>query len=65
MPFLQTKGASNMGVFISVVSLCCAVIFSNQNEADWVYLIPVVFIFLSSISFSLVARQLTKTYWRD
>jgi len=63
MPFLKSKGASQIGVFISVVALCCAVIFSNQNNADWVYIFPVVLFFLSSTFILFWWRdKLTKTY---
>lgn len=63
MPFLRSKGSSQIGVFVSVLALCCAVIFSSQNNADWVYIFPVVLFFLSSMFILFWWRdRLTKTY---
>jgi signal transduction histidine kinase len=63
MPFLLSKGASNIGVFTSVVLLSCVILFFNHNNADLVYLFPVVFIFLCGIFVLFWWRdKLTKTY---
>lgn len=49
MPFLRSKGGSNAGVFISVFLLCCAVVMNNSENADLVYVIPVVSIIISGM----------------
>jgi hypothetical protein len=47
MPFLRSKGGSNIGVFISVALLCSVIIFSRGNNTGLIYVLPVVLIFLS------------------
>jgi len=49
MPFMRSKGRSDVGVFISVFLLCCAVVMSNSKNADLVYVIPVVSIIISGV----------------
>lgn len=62
MPFLKTKGASNTGVFISVI-LLCLIFFINSKEADLIYILPVILIFLCGVTILFWWRgKLTKTY---
>ena len=63
MPFLKNKGSSNTGVFISVLLLCCVTIFTNHNNSEFVYIVPVVLILLCGVFILFWWRgKLTKTY---
>lgn len=63
MPFLKIKGSSNTGVFISVLLLCGVMILSSNNNAEIVYIIPVMLISLSGVFILFWWRgKLTKTY---
>ena len=63
MPFLRGKGASNTGVFISVLLLCGVMLISNNKNADLIYVVPAVAILLCGV-FILFwwRRRLTKAY---
>lgn len=63
MPFLRSKGGSDAGVFISVFLLCCAVVMNNSENADLVYVIPVVSIIISGMLILFWwRRRLKKAY---
>ena len=63
MPFLRSKGGSNLGVFISVVLLCCVIVFSSSGNTDLIYILPAVLIFLSGMFVLFWWRgRLKKTY---
>ncbi len=49
MPFLRSKGGSNVGVFISVFLLCSVIVMSNGKNADLIYTIPIVLIILLGV----------------
>ncbi len=50
MPFLIKRGASNVGVLISVILLSCIIILgNNKNPADFIYVITFVLVLLSGV----------------
>jgi len=63
MPFLRSKGDSNTGVFISMLLLCGVTIFKSPNNFKFIFVIPVVLIFLCGVFILFWWRgKLTKTY---
>ncbi|MEG0570303.1 MAG: GHKL domain-containing protein [Oscillospiraceae bacterium] len=62
MPFLIKGGASDVGVLLSLVVLC-AIIVLNDNNARFIYIIPVLFIIICSVLVLLWWRKrITKIY---
>ena len=49
MPFLHSKGGSNLGVFISMLLLSCVIVMSSNENEDLVYIIPIILIMLSGV----------------
>lgn len=63
MPFLRSKGGSNIGVFISTSLLCSVIVLSSGKNAGLIYTIPIVMIIiLGVIILFWWRRKLEKVY---